>query len=88
MRITRKDVEGLFVNWCKAHGFKVAGHSKDVGAYNLDYDAINGGFQVYRISSDRGTEAAPFGDERHKLSEMWHMLRFSLRTWEENNRNK
>lgn len=83
MRISRKDVEGLFQSWCKAHGFRQATSYNDVDAYTLDYNSAYGGFRVDRIVSETGAQSAPFGSERMPAREMWQALRFSMRTTDE-----
>ena len=82
MRITRKQVEGIFEVFIKTIGGHVATAYNDVGGYRLDYVGGYGGYNVERISNAGGGIDQPFGSERRSPSEMWATLHFALRVVE------
>ena len=78
-RISRKQVESYFAEvFCPAMGFRVAKSFGDVGAYQLDYAGIYGGFSIERIENTGGGVSNPLGMARHMSAAMLDMLRFAV----------
>ena len=81
-RITNKQVEGLFRTLVKACGKHVATSYKDVGGWELEYNAAYGGWQIREIVNESGGASDPLGSTRRKNTEMWSTMHFALRVLE------
>lgn len=75
MRITKKELQGMFNRFLKAADL-------DPKKYRLDYIAEYGGYKVEKELPIGGTEY-PFGLNRMKASEMYNALSFAARVHEE-----
>lgn len=64
VRYTRKSVESVFDLLLETIGGRRAASYKDVGAYQLDYNSLYGGYVIHRIVNDNGGVSTPFGLER------------------------
>lgn len=78
-RVTKLMIENQFVGLCNALGKRIATSWDDEGAYQLDYEAINGGWCIQE-NMGKGRISYPFGHDRYKASEFFDLLRFAQRT--------
>lgn len=84
MRVTRKNIEGVFELFCKAIGQPYSltmPAQPDESTLYLDYASEYGGWVIARRYPDT-SETRPFGDTRRSAREMWETLYFALRTLE------
>ena len=65
-RYTRKDAEKAFDRLMRATKKDRARSYKDVGCYELDYNATYGGCVIHKIENERGGGSLPFG--LHKMT--------------------
>ena len=52
---------------------------RDVGGWELDYNAIYGGYVIHTIYNEAGAVDAPFGDIRRNAREMYDTIYFAMR---------
>jgi hypothetical protein len=78
-RYTKKDAERCFIRLTDALGARRAKRFDDVGALQLDHQAVYGGVNIEQISNKGGGITHPFGSERLKPSEFCNAVRFAER---------
>ena len=81
-RITRQQAQRAFENLCTAMGKTIAKNYNDVGAWQLDYVACYGGFNVEEIANEQGGVRQPFGSRRYKPTEFYELCWFAIRALE------
>ena len=74
-RITNKQVQELFVHWCKATGRRVSKGYKDVGAWTLQ--EVLHGWHVCR-QGESGTLDDRITLRTFSNRELWDVLQFSM----------
>ena len=74
-RITRKQIQDLFVHWCKATGRRVSKGYKDVGAWTLQ--EVLHGWHVCQ-QGENGTLDDRITLRTFSNRELWDVLQFSM----------
>ena len=82
MKITKKDVQGVFKRFLKALGGRLAVNYKDQGAFDLEYNTEYGGWLVEEITGDMGAIDHPFLNVRLTTKEMYWALLMASRALE------
>jgi hypothetical protein len=77
MRTTRKQIEAAFHQFATAHGERVATAYNDVGALELDYAPLYGGYRINRIVTEGDGVSMPYGERRYSPAQMLAMLQFA-----------
>lgn len=82
MRITKKEVYGMFRRFLSVIGEREAQKFNDTGGFNLDHNATYGGYMIEKIGCDRGSVDHPFCSKRMNASEMYNALYFATCAFE------
>ena len=77
MRTTHKLVLSKFKRFIKAIDGSIAESYDDVGAYELDYNAVYGGYVINKLCNIKGAITQPFGSTRHKAAAFYDLLDFA-----------
>lgn len=84
-RYTRKDAEAAFAQLCEAVGRR-QGPWNDVGAWQIDYNSVYGGYVVVEIVNSSGGQTHPLGEPRRPAREFCSHINFALRVMQETTR--
>ncbi len=85
-RYTRKDCEAVFSRLLAAIGGRQATSYHDVGGYRLDCNPTYGGYNVERITNDRGAITHPFGYRKMPARQFCETMFWTLDVLEERER--
>lgn len=86
MRTTKNQIESAFALFCKVAGFRKATTFNDVGALELDYNPVYGGYVIDRIENDGGAVSCPFTEYRLPAFAFLQALRMMTQSHALNNR--
>ena len=75
-RYTKKDAVKAFELLCGYLGKRLATTWNDVGGWQLDHNAVYGGYVVQEIVSKGGGISHPFGHSRRNAREFCDAVRF------------
>jgi len=80
MKVTRKQVNNVFIQFVKSINGEVAQSYNDVDKYELDHN--DQGYQIVQITNAQGGQHQPFGGCRYKPSQIIDLMQFSIKAIE------
>ncbi len=88
MRISRKALHLLFVQYIQAIGGHLALHINDVAGFDLNYVKEYGGWLIEQIACENGSVNHPFGSRRISTTELYYTLKFALTSMQYKNQKE
>ena len=76
MKITTKNLEGIFKVFCDSYGYRVAKNRLDEGALALWDNGANS-WSIARMLDNHGV-TMPFGHETYTKTELYYNLKFAI----------